>query len=338
MNLGVFKKGSATQKDGVRADMTDLKNSKIYVAGHRGMVGSAVDRKLYAFGCENVIHRDRTSLDLCDQAAVNQFFQNERPDVVVFAAAKVGGIHANKAYPAEFIYSNLAMATNAIEAAFQAGTERFLFLGSTCIYPRMAPQPMPEDCLLTGPLETTNEAYAVAKIAGLKMCQHYRTQYGVTYHSAMPTNLYGPGDNYHPENSHVLPALIRRFHEAKESGAQNVEIWGSGTPRREFLYVDGLADAIVHLLQLEDPPDLVNVGTGTDISIAELAQMVADIVGFQGHITKDPTKPDGTPVKRTDISLIESTGWTPQIKLREGIEKTYCEFQAEMSKHSLREI
>ena len=322
----------------MRADMADLKNSKIYVAGHRGMVGSAVDRKFDAIGCKNVIHRDRASLDLCDQAAVNQFFQDERPDVVVFAAAKVGGIHANNAYPAEFIYANLAMATNAIEAAFQAGTERFLFLGSTCIYPRMAPQPMPEKCLLTGPLETTNEAYAVAKIAGLKMCQHYRTQYGVTYHSAMPTNLYGPGDNYHPENSHVLPALIRRFHEAKESGAQNVEIWGSGTPRREFLYVDDLADAIVHLLQLDDPPNLVNVGTGTDISIAELAQLIAEIVGFEGEISNDHSKPDGTPLKRTDISLIESIGWRPQINLREGIESTYHVFCREWANFCQREV
>ena len=315
-----------------------LQELKIYVAGHRGMVGSAVMRKLEAMECSDVITRARSELDLCNQSEVQSFFDSEKPQVVIFAAAKVGGIHANNTYPADFIYSNLVMAANAIESAYQSGTERFLFLGSTCIYPRMAPQPMPEDCLLTGPLESTNEAYAVAKIAGLKMCQHYRAQFGVTYHSAMPTNLYGPGDNYHPENSHVLPALIRRFHEAKESDADSVTIWGSGTPRREFLHVDDLANAIVHLIQLDDPPNVVNVGTGTDISIAELAQMVAEVVGFEGKIEKDATKPDGTPVKRTDIRLIESTGWVPQIKLRKGIEKTYCEFQAEMSKHALREI
>lgn len=317
---------------------TNLKDMKIYVAGHLGMVGSAVMRKLNALECKNAITKDRSELDLCNQSAVQSFFDFERPDVVIFAAAKVGGIHANNTYPADFIYSNLVMAANAIESAYQSGTQRFLFLGSTCIYPRMAPQPMPEDCLLTGPLESTNEAYAVAKIAGLKMCQHYRAQFGVTYHSAMPTNLYGPGDNYHPENSHVLPALIRRFHEAKEAGSESVTIWGSGTPRREFLHVDDLADAIVHLIQLENPPNLVNVGTGMDISIGELAQMVADLVGFEGKILNDSSKPDGTPVKRTDIGLIESTGWTPKIKLREGIENTYCEFQAEMSKHALREI
>ena len=274
----------------------------------------------------NLVLASRSELDLCDQAATDAFFESERPDVVFFAAARVGGIHANKTYPAEFIYENLAMTTHAIHAAYNSGTERFLFLGSTCIYPRMAPQPMPEDCLLTGPLEPTNEAYAIAKIAGLKMCQHYRTQYGVTFHSAMPTNLYGPGDNYHPENSHVLPALIRRFHEAVENGDTEVVIWGTGKPRREFLHVDDLAQALLHLATLSDPPNLVNVGTGTDIAIREAAQMIAEIVGYRGTIQQDESKPDGTPVKRTDITLIQSTGWTPKIQLRQGLESTYQDF------------
>ena len=301
------------------------------------MVGKATVRKLESIGCEQIVCRTRAELDLTNQQAVLGFFQNEKPDVVVFAAAKVGGIYANNTYPANFIHDNLSMACNTIEAARQVGTSRFLFLGSTCIYPRMAPQPMPESCLLTDSLETTNEAYAIAKIAGLKMCEFYRKQYGVMFHSAMPTNLYGPGDNYHPENSHVLPALLRRFHEAKESGASSVTIWGTGTPRREFLHVDDLADALVHLLNLDNPPDLVNVGTGTDISIQELAEMVAATVGFEGAIDNDTTKPDGTPVKRTDISLIESTGWTPRIPLREGIESTYDAFLQETTTASVRE-
>ena len=258
--------------------------------------------------------------------------------MVVFAAARVGGIHANNTYPAQFIYENLTMACNTIEAARNAQVSRFLFLGSTCIYPRMAPQPMPESCLLTDSLEPTNEAYAIAKIAGLKMCEFYRRQYGVLFHSAMPTNLYGPGDNYHPENSHVLPALIRRFHEAKERKDETVTIWGSGTPRREFLHVDDLADAIIHLLNLENPPDLVNVGTGTDISIQELAELVAEIVGFQGTIDNDVSKPDGTPVKRTDTELINSTGWQPAINLREGIKNTYDVFLQEVANLSIREV
>ncbi len=315
----------------------EIQNKKIYVAGHGGMVGSAVVRKLKSIGCHDLLLRSHGELDLCDQSAVEGFFRAEKPEVVVFAAARVGGIHANHTYPAEFIYSNLTMATNAIHAAWQAGTPRFLFLGSTCIYPRMAQQPMSENCLLTGPLEPTNEAYAIAKIAGLKLCEFYRRQYGVTFHAAMPTNLYGPGDNYHLENSHVLPALIRRFHEAAESGQDVVTVWGTGTPRREFLHVDDLADALVHLLRLENPPDLVNVGTGVDISIRQLAGMVAEIVGFRGEIAFDTSKPDGTPVKRTDIGRIEATGWSPQIELREGIEKTYDVFLSEATAVSLRE-
>lgn len=315
-----------------------MENQRIYVAGHRGMVGSALIRELNAGGANQLITRTSDELDLRNQAKVNSFFSEEKPEVVVFAAAKVGGIHANNTYPAEFIYDNLLMAANAVHAAYQNGVQRFLFLGSTCIYPKLAPQPMPEDCLLGGPLEPTNEAYAIAKISGLKLCEFYRRQYGVTFHSAMPTNLYGPGDNYHPENSHVLPALIRRFHEAKAAQAESVTIWGSGKPRREFLHVDDLAKALVHLLRLENPPNLVNVGTGVDISIGELAQMVAETVGFQGSIERDASKPDGTPVKRTNISLIESTGWSPTTSLRSGLERTYQDFLNETQTDSIRSV
>lgn len=317
---------------------TSLPQGRIYIAGHRGMVGKAIVRKVKALGINssNLITRCRNELDLLNQAEVLRFFENEKPDVVIFAAAKVGGIYANDTYPAEFIYENLMMAANSIHAAYQTGTSRFLFLGSTCIYPRMAPQPMKESCLLSGPLESTNEAYALAKISGLKMCEHYRTQYGVTFHSAMPTNLYGPGDNYHPENSHVLPALIRRFDEATRKNADQVVIWGTGTPRREFLHVDDLAGALLHLVTLKDPPDLVNVGTGKDISIRELAEMVAKVVGFKGRIELDTTKKDGTPVKRTCIDLIRSTGWEPSIGFREGIERTYQNYLDETEQGSLR--
>ena len=302
------------------------------------MVGQAVVRALSLAGADRVIVRCRSELDLCNQAEVDQFFATERPEVVIFGAAKVGGIHANSTYPAEFLYQNLMMSANAIHAAYQNNAERFLYLGSTCIYPRMAPQPMKEDCLLTGPLEQTNEAYALAKISGLKLCEHYRNQYGVLFHSAMPTNLYGPGDNYHPENSHVLPALIRRFHEAKEHNHDEVVIWGSGTPRREFLHVDDLAAGLLHLLQLPDPPNLVNVGTGVDITIGDLAKLIASIVGYEGRIVQDTTKPDGTPVKRTDISLIESTGWSPSISLEDGIRSTYENFVEELNARELREV
>ncbi|MDP1563255.1 MAG: GDP-L-fucose synthase [Pirellulaceae bacterium] len=299
---------------------------RIYVAGHRGMVGGAVVRRLQKMGVSQILTTDRTTVDLCRQNDVEAFFAAQRPEIVVFAAAKVGGIHANNTYPAQFIYDNLAMASNTIHAAYQSGVERFLFLGSTCIYPRMAPQPIQENSLLTSPLEETNEAYALAKIAGLKMCQFYRRQYGVLFHSAMPTNLYGPGDNYHPQDSHVLPALLRRFHEAKTQKLPIVSVWGSGKPRREFLHVDDLAAAIVHLLQIDNPPDWVNVGTGVDISIADLAHLVAEVVGYQGQIAFDTSKPDGTPVKRTDIGLIQQTGWSPQIDFRSGLQNTYANF------------
>ncbi|GAA5128457.1 GDP-L-fucose synthase [Luteolibacter yonseiensis] len=299
---------------------------KLYIAGHRGMVGKALVREAEKLGGHEIITTTRDQLDLCDQGAVFEFLGWEKPDIVIIAAAKVGGIHANSTYPADFIYENLAIASNLVEGSRRAGVPRVLFLGSSCIYPKMAPQPMPEDCLLTSPLETTNEAYAIAKIAGLKLCQHYRAQHGLTYHSAMPTNLYGPGDNYHPENSHVIPALIRRFHEAKERGDSSVTIWGTGTPRREFLHVDDLAAACFHLLGLESPPDWVNVGVGEDITIFQLASLVAGTVGFTGDILTDPSKPDGTPRKLMDISKIRSTGWTPGVSFEIGLAAAYQDF------------
>ncbi len=301
------------------------------------MVGSAVVRALAARGCQ-AITRSRAQLDLCNQKATDHFFANNEIGSVIFCAGKVGGIHANNTYPAEFIQQNLAMAVNSIHAAYCNNVKRFLYLGSTCIYPVKAPQPMSESCLLTSPLEKTNEAYALAKIAGLKMCEFYRGQYGVMFHSAMPTNLYGPGDNYHPENSHVLPALIRRFHEAKKAGDAQVAIWGTGTPRREFLHVDDLANGLIHLMTLGDPPDIVNVGTGVDVSIMELAKLVAEIVGYAGEITTDPSKPDGTPVKRTDMTLMHSTGWEAKIDLRSGIEQTYQYFLTEVETGAVRAV
>jgi GDP-L-fucose synthase len=264
------------------------------------------------------------------------FFQAEKPDVVIDAAAKVGGIHSNNTYPADFIYDNLAIQLSLIEAARHSGAGRFLFLGSSCIYPKHAPQPIPESALLTGPLEPTNEAYAVAKIAGLKMCEFYRKQYGVLFHSAMPTNLYGPGDNYHPTNSHVLPAMIRRFHEAKQENKETVVLWGSGKPRREFLHVDDLAAGVLHLLQLADPPDLVNIGFGSDVTIRQLAEMVCAAVGFQGEMEWDASRPDGTPRKLMDSSLVNRLGWSPKIGLQEGIARTYQEFLDEQSNLLLR--
>lgn len=312
-------------------------NSKIYVAGHRGMVGSAVVRALTAAGYRNIVTRTRVELDLTDQQAVRAFYAEERPDVAVIAAARVGGIHANNTYPAEFMFENLAIAQNTIDEAYRAGVGRLLFLGSTCIYPKFAEQPIREDSLLTSALEPTNEAYAIAKIAGLKLCQYYRRQYGVCYHSAMPTNLYGPGDNYHPQNSHVLPALIRRFHEAKEAAAPEVAIWGTGTPLREFLYADDAAAGILHLLQLEEPPDWVNLGCGEDISIGDLARLVKDVVGYTGELTFDRSKPDGTPRKLTDISRIRETGWAPQIPIEQGVALAYEAFLQEAAGERLRQ-
>jgi GDP-L-fucose synthase len=277
-------------------------------------------------------------LDLLSQAAVHAFVAREKPDAMIIAAAKVGGIHANSTYPADFIYENLMIAANLIHAAFEHGVQRVLFLGSSCIYPREAPQPMPEDCLLTSPLETTNEAYAIAKIAGLKLCQHYRKQHGVLFHSAMPTNLYGPGDNYHAENSHVIPALLRRFHEAKEAAQEEVVVWGTGTPRREFLHVDDLAAGCLHLLETENPPDWVNLGCGSDVSIRELAELVKNTVGFEGKLTFDTSKPDGTPRKLLDVSQMTDLGWQAEISLREGLQQAYGDFKESLARNSARSV
>ena len=317
--------------------MTSLPK-RIFVSGHRGMVGAAVCRRLALESGVEVITQNRDALDLTDESAVKRFFEDRRPDAVVFAAAKVGGIVANNTYPVEFLSDNVRMEMAAIGAAHQTGVGPFLFLGSTCIYPRECAQPIVEQSLLTGPLEKTNEAYALAKIVGLKLCQYIRAQYGLTYHSAMPTNLYGPGDNYHPENSHVLPALLRRFHEAKEASLDAVTIWGTGSPRREFLHVDDLADALVHLLAIENPPDWVNVGTGIDIAILEMAELVAKVVGFSGRIETDPTRPDGTPRKVTDVSRLHSLGWKHRINFEDGLRQTYEDFQKELEADALRAI
>jgi GDP-L-fucose synthase len=315
--------------------------AKIYVAGHRGMVGSALVRRLLALGhpAGRIVTRSHAELDLTDQAAVRQFFQAERPDQVYLAAARVGGIHANHTFPAEFIYDNLMIQANIIDAAFRSGVRQLLFLGSSCIYPKLAPQPMREHALLTGVLEPTNEPYAVAKIAGIKLCESYNRQYGaslgVDYRSVMPTNLYGPGDNYHPQNSHVIPALIRRFHEAKVAQAPTVAIWGTGRPRREFLYVDDMAAACVHVMNLpktrydeHTQPMLshINVGSGQDITIAELAQAVSQTVGYAGAITFDTSKPDGTPRKLMDSSRLNALGWHAQTRLEAGLHAAYQDF------------
>jgi GDP-L-fucose synthase len=310
---------------------------KIFVSGHRGMVGSALVRALQVQSLDNqLVLADRSELDLLNQAAVERFIEKHKPDIVINAAAKVGGIHANDTYPAEFIHQNLLINTNLIHAAWQNGVERFLNLGSSCIYPRSCPQPIKEEYLLSGPLEKTNEAYALAKIAGLEMCRHYRNQYGVLFHSAMPTNLYGPGDNYEGINSHVLPALIRRFHEAKENDLSEVLIWGSGKPRRELMHVDDLARGVLFLLQLEEPPDWVNLGTGIDHSIEEIANLVKQTVGFQGKILKDESKPDGMPVKRLDVSLINSLGWQANTTLEDGVPLAYEDFLRGLSAGTTR--
>lgn len=310
---------------------------KIFVCGHNGMVGSALIRALGEHVDEyEVITRNRTELDLCCQQAVKDFISHEKPDVVINAAGRVGGIYANNTFPADFIRENLLINTNLIHTSHEFGVTRFLNLGSSCIYPRDAEQPLREESLLTGPLEPTNSAYALAKIAGLEMCRHYRSQYGVMFHSAMPTNLYGFGDNYHSQNSHVLPALIRRFHGAKKSGFSEVKIWGTGKPRRELLHADDLADALLFLLSIENPPDWINVGTGKDQTILELANLVKNTVGFEGEITHDLTKVDGTPVKRLDVSLLNNLGWTPKISLEEGIKSTYEDFLKSEDEGSLR--
>jgi GDP-L-fucose synthase len=310
-------------------------NKRIYVAGHRGMVGSAIVRALIARGETNIVTRSHLELDLLDQAQVRAFFQIEAIDEIYMAAAKVGGIHANNTFPAEFIYQNLMVEANVIHQAWSAGVNKLLFLGSSCIYPRMAPQPIKEEYLQTGKLEPTNEAYAIAKIAGIKLCESYNRQYGVDYRSVMPTNLYGPGDNYHFENSHVIPALIRRFHEAKIAGAPEVVIWGSGTPMREFLHVDDMAAASVHVMNLPASDyqssttamqSHINVGTGRDVTIRELAHAVMDAVGYSGEITFDATKPDGTPRKLLDVSTLAAMGWSARVQLNAGLKETYTDF------------
>jgi GDP-L-fucose synthase len=303
--------------------MSLKKDETIFVAGHRGMVGNAIHRRLLKDGFTRVIGRTRSELDLLDRRSVREFFEQERPSIVIDAAAKVGGILANNEQPVEFLLQNLTIQNNLIEAAADTGARKLLFLGSSCIYPKMAPQPISEDSLLTGPLEPTNDAYAIAKIAGIKLCQSYARQYGKNFISAMPTNLYGPHDNYDLRNSHVLPAFIRKVHEAKQSGAKSIAVWGTGTPRREFLHTDDLADACLFLLENYDQPDLVNIGYGEDVTIRELAETVSDVLGFNGSLEFDASKPDGTPRKLLDISKIKSLGWSPKIPLREGIADAY---------------
>ena len=302
------------------------KQDKIYIAGHRGMVGSAIIRKLQAEGFSNIVTRTSKELDLKEQAAVRDFFANEKPDHVVLAAAKVGGIHANNVYRAQFLYENLMIESNVIHSAHENGVKKLLFLGSSCIYPKMAPQPLKEESLLSGFLEQTNEPYAIAKIAGIKLAESYRRQYGSNFISAMPTNLYGPNDNYDLNNSHVLPALIRKFHTAKVTNAASVEVWGSGSPRREFLHVDDLADACFYLMQNYDEEMFVNIGTGEDLTIKELAELIKDIVGFDGELKWNTEKPDGTPRKLMDVSRLHNRGWKHRIGLREGISAVYAEF------------
>ncbi|KAI5675705.1 hypothetical protein M9H77_06655 [Catharanthus roseus] len=311
----------------LKIQYTDLmpidKSAKIFVAGHRGLVGSAIVRKLQSLGFSNLLLRTHSELDLTIQSAVDAFFAAEKPDYVILAAAKVGGIHANNTYPADFITINLQIQTNVITSSYSHGVKKLLFLGSSCIYPKFAPQPIPESALLTGPLEPTNEWYAIAKIAGIKMCQAYRLQFNFDAISGMPTNLYGPHDNFHPENSHVLPALLRRFHEAKVRSDERVVVWGSGKPLREFLNVDDLADAVVFLLENYSGLEHVNIGSGKEVSIKELAELVKEVVGFKGELIWDSSKPDGTPRKLMDSSMLQSLGWQPKISLRDGLVDTY---------------
>jgi GDP-L-fucose synthase len=318
--------------------MRTNQDKRIYVAGHRGLVGSAIVRALRKRNHAEIVTRSHAELELTEQEQVRAFFASERIDEVYLAAARVGGIHANNTYPAEFIYDNLMVQANVIHEAWRAGVKKLLFLGSSCIYPRLAEQPIREEYLMAGPLEPTNEPYAIAKIAGIKTCESYNRQYGTDFRSVMPTNLYGPGDNYHPENSHVIPALIRRFHEAKRSGAKKVVIWGTGTPRREFLYVDDMADACLHVMalprsvyELHTTPMLshINVGTGEDVTIREVAELIRKAVGFQGEIEFDASKPDGTPRKLMNIAKLLSLGWHPGMRLGEGIKETYACFKAE---------
>ena len=298
-------------------------HARIFVAGHRGLAGSAIVRRLQSEGCDNIITRTRTELDLTDRRAVDLFYQQERPQIVFVAAAKVGGILANNTFPADFLRDNLAIALNVIDGAHHAGVEKLLFLSSSCVYPKFAPQPMKEAHLLTGALEPTNEPYAVAKIAGMKMTETYHRQYGSQFFSVLPTNLYGPNDNFDLQNSHVLPALLRKFHEAKAGAASTVTVWGSGTPRREFMHVDDLADACVFLMQNYAGSEPVNIGVGDDLSIADLASLVANVVGYEGQITYDASKPDGTPRKLLDVSRLSKLGWKPRISLRDGLIQTY---------------
>lgn len=302
------------------------KNSPVYIAGHKGMVGSALHRKLLASGYRNIITSTSAELNLCDQHAVSDFFAEKKPQYVFLAAAKVGGIVANSTYKAEFLYNNLQIQSNIINSSYVNGVKKLLFLGSSCIYPKMAAQPLKEDYLLTGPLEETNEPYAIAKIAGIKLCDAYREQYGCNFISVMPTNLYGYNDNYHPQNSHVLPALLRRFHEAKQARTDSVTIWGSGSPKREFLFADDLADACYYLMQNYDGSGLINIGTGNDLSINELAHVIKKIVGFKGQIRFDTSKPDGTPRKLLDVSKLHNMGWHHSIDLEHGIELAYQDF------------
>src|SRR6202158_1816966 len=315
--------------------MSISKRSLIYVAGHRGMVGSAVVAALERHGYGHLLVRPRAELDLTEAAAVHDFFRAHRPELVILAAARVGGILANSSHPAQFIRDNLLIQGNVIEAARRAGVQKLVFLGSSCIYPRLAPQPIREECLLTGPLEPTNEWYAVAKIAGIKLCQAYRREFGFNAICLMPTNLYGPGDNFDLENSHVLPALIRRFHEARQRGDTAMSIWGTGTRVREFLHVDDLADAVVYLLKTYDEEPIVNIGWGEDVTIRELAETVADVAGFKGRLAFDSSKPDGTPRKLLDTSRLTSLGWKPKIKLRAGIEQTYAWFKQHVAEARL---